>query len=205
MSTGLGGGLVSTVGPSITHISESNWLYDSNFQNYSCENQREQFTDSKVHGTNMGAIWVLFCPDGLHVGHMNLAILDFIWKYPAQNIGHFVKPTLQHPLIFTNVIFSSIMKTERRDANFIDAGMAYVTHDDVIKLNHFPRHWPFVRGIHRSPLNSPQKCQWRGALMFSLICAWINGWVNNRETSNFKRHRAHYDVTVMSWKNMPFR
>ena len=23
--------------------------------------------------------------------------------------------------------------------------------------------------------------QWHGALMFSLICAWINGWVNNRE------------------------
>ena len=38
VSTGLGGGLVSTVGPSITHISESNCLYDSNFQNHSCEN-----------------------------------------------------------------------------------------------------------------------------------------------------------------------
>ena len=47
-------------------------------------------------------------------------------------------------------------------------------HDDVIKWNHFPRYWPFVRGIHRSPVNSPHKGQWRGALMFSLICAWIN-------------------------------
>ena len=35
----------------------------------------------------------------------------------------------------------------------------------------FPRYWPFVRGIHRSPVNSPNKGQWRGALMFSLICA----------------------------------
>ena len=43
----------------------------------------------------------------------------------------------------------------------------------------FPRYWPFVRGIHRSPVNSPHKGQWRGALMFSLICACINGWVNN--------------------------
>ena len=42
-----------------------------------------------------------------------------------------------------------------------------------------PRYWPFVRGIHRSPVNSPHKGQWRGALMFSLICACINGWVNN--------------------------
>ena len=50
-------------------------------------------------------------------------------------------------------------------------------HDDVIKWKHFPRYWPFVRGIHRSPVNSPHKGQWRGALMFSLICAWINDWV----------------------------
>ena len=35
----------------------------------------------------------------------------------------------------------------------------------------FPRFWPFVRWIHRSPVNSPHKGQWRGALMFSLICA----------------------------------
>ena len=43
-------------------------------------------------------------------------------------------------------------------------------HDDVIKWKHFPRYWPFVRGIHRSPVNSPHKGQWRGALKFSLIC-----------------------------------
>ena len=72
-------------------------------------------------------------------------------------------------------------------------------HDDVIKWKHFPRYRPFVRGIHRSPVNSPHKGQWRrgGALMFSLICAWINGWVNNREAGDLRRHHAHYDVTVM--------
>ena len=40
------------------------------------------------------------------------------------------------------------------------------------------------------------KGQWRGALMFSLICAWINGWVNDRD-GDLRRHRARYDVTVM--------
>ena len=50
-------------------------------------------------------------------------------------------------------------------------------HDDVIKWKHFPRHWPFVRGIPRQPVNSPHKGQWHGALMFSLICTRINGWV----------------------------
>ena len=41
------------------------------------------------------------------------------------------------------------------------------------------------------------KTWWRGALMFSLICARINGWVNNGEAGNSRRHRAHYDVMVM--------
>ena len=39
--------------------------------------------------------------------------------------------------------------------------------------------------------------QWRGALVFSLICVWINDWVNNRETGDLRCHRGHYDVTVM--------
>ena len=70
-------------------------------------------------------------------------------------------------------------------------------HDDVIKWKHFPRYWPFVRGIHRSPVNSPHKGQWRGALMCSLICAWINGWVNNRAAGDMRRHCAHYYVIVV--------
>ena len=65
-------------------------------------------------------------------------------------------------------------------------------HDDVIKWKLFPRYWPFARGIHR------HKGQWRRALMFSLICVWINGWVNNREAEDLRRYRAHYDVIVMS-------
>ena len=68
-------------------------------------------------------------------------------------------------------------------------------HDDVIKWKHFPRYWPFVRGIHRSR----HRGQWRGASMFSLICAWTNDWVNNREAGDLRRHHSHYDVNVMPW------
>ena len=72
------------------------------------------------------------------------------------------------------------------------------SHDDVIKWRHFLLYWPFVWGIHPAPVNSPHKCQWRGAFkMFSLIYAWINGWVNNRGAGVLRRHRAHYDVTAM--------
>ena len=58
-------------------------------------------------------------------------------------------------------------------------------HDDVITWKHFPRHW--------SPVDSPHKGQWRGALMFSLICAWAN----HRDAGDLRPHPAHYDVTVM--------
>ena len=73
-------------------------------------------------------------------------------------------------------------------------------HDYVIKWKHFPRNWPLVREIHRSPVNFPHKGQWHGALMFSLIYAWINDWVNNREAGDLRRQHGHYDVIVMYWQ-----
>ena len=75
--------------------------------------------------------------------------------------------------------------------------LLWMIHDDVIKWKHFPRYWPFVRGIPRSPANSPRKGQRRGPLMLSLICAWINGWVNNREAGDWRGHHAHHKVIVM--------
>ena len=70
-------------------------------------------------------------------------------------------------------------------------------HDDVMKWKHFPRNWPFVQGIHRSPVNSPHKGQCRVALMFYLICPWINTWVNNCGAGDLRCNRAHYDIIVM--------
>ena len=48
------------------------------------------------------------------------------------------------------------------------------------------------------PVNFPHKGQWRGDLMFTLICARINDWVNNREAGDLRRHLDHYDVSVMA-------
>ena len=81
-------------------------------------------------------------------------------------------------------------------------------HDDVIKWKHFQRYWPFVRGIHRSPVNSPHKGQWREAFMFSLIRAWINGWWGWWfETPscplwrhcNVKGTKAHFAINSLNW------
>ena len=80
-------------------------------------------------------------------------------------------------------------------------------YDDVTKCHqqchqHFPRYWPFVLGIQRSPVNSSHKGQRRGALKLSLIYSWINDSVNNLEPGDLRRNRAHYDVTAMIWWNM---
>ena len=88
------------------------------------------------------------------------------------------------------------------NVKFIDRDLGkyhILCHDDVIKWKHFPRYWPFVREIHRSPVNFPHKGQWRWALMFTLICARMKGWVNNREAGDLRRYRVHYDVIVMVW------
>ena len=52
-------------------------------------------------------------------------------------------------------------------------------------------------GIHRWPVNSPRKGPATLSFKFSLICSWINDWVNNRESRDLRHHRAHYDVIVM--------
>ena len=50
---------------------------------------------------------------------------------------------------------------------------------------------PLTSGFHS------QRPATRSFDFFSLICAWINSWVNNREVGDLRRHRAHYDVIVM--------
>ena len=63
-------------------------------------------------------------------------------------------------------------------------------HDDVIKCKHFPRYWPFVRAIHRSPVNSPTKASDVERDVFSV------SWVTKGEAGDLRRHRTHYYVTV---------
>ena len=45
----------------------------------------------------------------------------------------------------------------------------------------------------------PSQSQWRRALEFSLIYAWIDSWVSNRGSGELRRYRANYDVTVMNY------
>ena len=73
----------------------------------------------------------------------------------------------------------------------------YFMRDDVIKWKHVPCNWPFVRGNPRSPVDSLHTGQWTGALMFSFLWARTNGWANNRDAGDLRRHRAHYHITAI--------
>ena len=128
-----------------------------------------------------------------------------LWKVSLNNEGGLgVQSRVNSPAAYHDVFCQSVSQSPCTIATVRLCLLLGLRHDDVIKWIHFPRYWPFVSGIHQSPVNSPHKGQWHRALMFSLICAWINSWVNNGEPGDLKCHHAHYDVTVMQrdceWK-----
>ena len=103
----------------------------------------------------------------------------------------------EYVCIFTTLNLKQIVVSIQRCHEYI---VKHTAHDDVIKWKHFPRYWPFVWGIYWPPVNFPHEGQWRGALVFSLIGAWINDWVNNREAGDLWCHRTHYDVTIVTYR-----
>ena len=70
-------------------------------------------------------------------------------------------------------------------------------HDDVIKWKRFPRNWPFVREVTGHRWLPRTKANDAEFWCFLWSAPWINGWVNNRDAGDLRRHRAHYDVIVM--------
>ena len=102
--------------------------------------------------------------------------------------------------LWTSSFFKHYQKTWVVAIRVAATSKSRASHDcnvDVIKWKLFPRYWPFVRGIHLSPVDPPHKCQWLGALIFSLTCPWTNGRANNRDPGDLRRHCTHYDVSVI--------
>ena len=67
----------------------------------------------------------------------------------------------------------------------------------TIKWKHFPRYWSFVRGIHRLSVDSLTKASDVDLWCFLWSAPETNGWANNGDAGDLRRHRAHYDVTVL--------
>ena len=134
-------------------------------------------------------------------------VMKFQHRYRWSRIGSVFREILKIEFCLNefSLTFPAWIKqgTKKFVCSFVFTVLFQTRHDDIIKWKHFPHYSPFVRGIHRSPVNCPHKGQWRGALMFSLICPWTNGSVNNGEAGDLRRHRAHYDVIEMTKTFIP--
>ena len=151
--------------------------------------------------TGVSIVCAVVCSGADQRKHQSFALLAFVKGIhrPSVNSPHKGPVTRKNVFIWWRHHVTSMSKWITRISLTTDdmgATKQNRVYDDI-KWQHFPGYWLFVRGIHLSSVNSPHKGQWRGALMFSLICVWINGWVNNCEAGDLRGHRAHYDVTVV--------
>ena len=122
----------------------------------------------------MGPTWGRHDPGGCHVGHANLAIWVLVHTPTITSLA----------MVQTQIAYcgSETITRNTRWRHQVEAFSAFLA---------------LCEGNHRSPVDFHHKGQRRGALMFSLICAWINGWVNDWDVGGLKRHRAYHDATVM--------
>ena len=138
--------------------------------------------DSKIHGDNMGPTWVLSAPDGPMLAPWTL-------------LSGITYSSTRQSTVWSNVWMQKKWKshpTQEPLSAFVARRPEY--HDDVIKWNHFPCYWFFVRGIHRLPVDSPQKAQWHGVLMLSLICL-------NKRLSKHSRSRWFETPLGSLWRH----
>ena len=101
------------------------------------------------------------------------------------------KTALLHAIFWQSNAKTPLM-TELTEEYIYHHASVSVLYDDVIKSSQLLRYWPYVRDIHRAPVNSSHRGQWRGDLMFSFIYASINAGINNREAGDLRHHRAHW-------------
>ena len=132
--------------------------------------------------TNFSTIFTLIkFPIYLEI-NLSLPIISRLYQDHSSNYPSAMKDNRQ---IWCNII---IMKS-------LNGSIFHFTGPFFVK---FTGHkWIHLLWMHSLVMNSPHKGQWRGALMFSLICTWTNGWVNNRDAGDLRCHRTHYNVTVM--------
>ena len=118
-------------------------------------------------------IWLKIVPKGLFIQHHRNQCRSS-WHYiPYPKIQSDKKVLARFECLGQHIYDSKSTSTPQCHGHHMTVCYS-IDLDDVIKWKHFPRYWPFVRGIHRSPVPGKRSVKWRGALMFSLICVWIN-------------------------------
>ena len=173
------------------------YQFGLNFKDAKWKWQNSKYLDIWIHYT----IIVNFYCQNMYIYRCGIKMASFIYQYLSCNFF------LLFLSRYCNIIFSAhwfylgyntVMNISADGITaFILWYCHYYFHDDIITWKHFPHYWPFVREIHQSLVDSHHKGQWQEALVFSLICAWTNGWASNRDAGDLRCHHAHCDVTVM--------
>ena len=85
------------------------------------------------------------------------------WPMDSPNKGQVTRKMFPFDYVIMGVVCVTQALGSRRKPPYRQGNNNNIMtwHDDVIKQEHFPRHWPFVRGLHQSPVNSPHRGQWR--------------------------------------------
>ena len=123
-----------------------------------------------------------------------------LWGESTEDSPH-RGPVMRKPILFHDGVMLCLTAVCYRIISPKQEQRRHCTHDDVIKWRHLSALLSLCAGIHRSPVNSPHKGQWRGTLMFSLICAWVNGWVNNSEAGDLRRSSWRHCNAHCQWTN----
>ena len=107
----------------------------------------------------------------------------------------------RHKFGYINESYQGNLSLSWEDAGACNSLLLSIPHDVVMKWKIFPRYWPFVQGIHQSPVNSPQKgTVTRGLMFFMLVRA--NSEINRRVAGDLRRHGAHSNVIVMMYEKL---
>ena len=153
----------------------------------------------KMHVKMSSQKWCPFCLSLNVLSHPYVFIL-------ATPFSYFFLPTISFWCMILRHWYGCLCLNKKLCHEHIQTFNIYQSHGNPNAYEHmkpwwrhqmetfFSRYWPFVWGIHRS---SPHKDQWRGALMFSLICVGINGWIKNPEAGDLRCYCTHYDISVM--------
>ena len=94
---------------------------------------------------------------------------------------HIIFPFSTHPSVLLCTLRLATYPWSRHQMETFAALLVICARNSPV-TGEFPAQSPVTRGLD-----------------FSLICAWINGWINNSEAGDLRYHCAHYDVTVMYW------
>ena len=101
---------------------------------------------------------VIYCNSLDRIVRLSIAMglsLGRTYWHISTHYSDVIMSAIASQITAASILFLTVCSDANQRKHQWSASLAF--HDDVIKWKHFQRYWPFVRGIHRSPVNSPHQ------------------------------------------------